>query len=116
MINIDTTGNWKLYWGAITLPVGAEAIGIIQRKPGDAGALLLLTSGNYVQGNAGSISNLDQSTVKKALGISTHGGYRQNSGRKKELPEGARVRSITVTDNEYIKVKEYIYQLRNANA
>ena len=40
------------------------------------------------------------------------GGKRTGSGRKKELSKDARVRSITVTDDEFGKVKEYIAQLR----
>ena len=111
-MKIDTSGNWKIYWGEMPLPIGAKAIGTIQKKIGNAGALLLLPSGNYVQGNAGSISSLNQSLVKSGLGISSHGGFRPNAGRKKKLPEGARVRSITVTEDEFVKVKEYISQLR----
>jgi hypothetical protein len=42
----------------------------------------------------------------------THGGYRPNSGRKKQLPEGAKIKSITVTENEFVKLKEYLQQLR----
>jgi hypothetical protein len=41
-----------------------------------------------------------------------HGGKRQNSGRKKTLPEGATTRSIKATEDEYIKLKEYLEQLR----
>lgn len=44
----------------------------------------------------------------------THGGKRPGSGRKKTLPPDAKVRSITVTDEELIKIKEYIKKLRAA--
>lgn len=40
------------------------------------------------------------------------GGARLGSCRKKFLPEGARNRSIKVTDEEYIKVKQFIADLR----
>ena len=41
-----------------------------------------------------------------------HGGYRPGSGRKKELPEGAKPYSFKLTKDEQVKVREFINQLR----
>lgn len=69
MITITKNGNWKLYWGAMPLPAGAEALGLVKHETG-TGALIRLTSGNYVQGNAGGIRTLPQSDVEEALVVS----------------------------------------------
>jgi len=66
MLKVTKAGNWKLYWGEIPLPKDAEAIGVISRDSG-TGALILLESGNYVQGNAGGLRTLDQREVRDAL-------------------------------------------------
>ena len=42
----------------------------------------------------------------------SRGGYRPNSGRKKELPEGAKPYSFKLTKDEQVKVREFINQLR----
>ena len=69
MLTITKTGNWKLYWGFMPLPNGAEALGIVKRDTG-VGALIRLANGNYVQGNAGGIRNLPQRDVEEALAVS----------------------------------------------
>lgn len=69
MLTISITGNWKLYWGIMPLPAGSEALGIVTRDTGK-GALIRLTNGNYVQGNAGGIRNLPQNEVEQALAVS----------------------------------------------
>lgn len=46
------------------------------------------------------------------VNIRTHGGYRPGSGRKKELPEGAKPYSFKLTKEEQVKVREFIKQLR----
>jgi hypothetical protein len=71
MLTIKKSGNWKLYWGVMPLPAGAEAIGIVTRETG-TGALIRLTNGNYVQGNAGGIRNLPmpKHEVEQALQVS----------------------------------------------
>lgn len=43
------------------------------------------------------------------------GGRRKGSGAKRTLPEGARTRSINMTDEECEKVKAYLITLRNKN-
>lgn len=68
MLTIKKSGNWKLYWGVMPLPAGAEAIGIVTNN--GTGALIRLASGNYVQGNAGSIKSLPQREVKEAMSVS----------------------------------------------
>ena len=40
------------------------------------------------------------------------GGARDGAGRKKELPEGARVTSFKLTETERIAVKNFIAELR----
>lgn len=40
------------------------------------------------------------------------GGAREGAGRKRELPEGARVTSFKLTDTERIAVKNFIAELR----
>jgi hypothetical protein len=71
MITYRKNGNWSLYWGAMPLPRGAEAIGIVTRdSDGSTGALIRLSNGRYVQGNAGSIRTLSQSEVEQALLVS----------------------------------------------
>jgi hypothetical protein len=67
MLTVTKSGNWKLYWGMMPLPEGAEALGVVRRDVGDSGALIKLASGNYVQGNAGGIRTLPQREVVAAL-------------------------------------------------
>ena len=43
------------------------------------------------------------------------GGRRKGSGAKRTLPEGARTRSINMTDEEYENVKKYLIELRGEN-
>lgn len=69
MLTIKKSGNWKLYWGVMPLPAGAEALGVVSRENG-AGALIRLANGNYVQGNAGGIRNLPKHEVEQALQVS----------------------------------------------
>jgi len=69
MLTIKKSGNWKLYWGVMPLPTGAEALGIVSRENG-IGALIRLANGNYVQGNAGGIKSLPQSEINEALAVS----------------------------------------------
>ena len=69
MLTIKKSGNWKLYWGVMSLPTGAEALGIVTREIG-TGALIRLANGNYVQGNAGGIRNLPKHEVEQALQVS----------------------------------------------
>lgn len=69
MITFKKSGNWQLYWGAMPLPSGAEALGIVTHEAG-AGALIRLANGNYVQGNAGGIRSLPQAGVEQALQLS----------------------------------------------
>lgn len=78
MITVKKTGNWKIYWGTMPLPEGAEALGIVSRDTG-TGALIRLANGNYVQGNAGGIRTLPQSEVAATLdsaSITPHKGGR----------------------------------------
>lgn len=67
MLTISRNGNWKLYWGVMPLPAGAEALGTVTRYDGSTGALIRLQIGTTVQGNAGSIRTLPQRDVDEAL-------------------------------------------------
>ena len=58
----------RYYWGQTPLPDGAEIIGFVEREDGDAGALIRLGSGVYVQGNAPrGFRTLDQRAVAEAI-------------------------------------------------
>lgn len=67
MLKVTKSGNWQLYWGYMSLPAGAESLGIVQRQNLETGALIRLSTGIYVQGNAGGIRTLDQRAVEEAL-------------------------------------------------
>jgi len=68
MITITKTkAAWKAYWGAMPLPEGAEAVGIVKTSNNGTGALIHLASGQYVQGNAGGFRSLPQREVAEAL-------------------------------------------------
>lgn len=68
MLTISRNGHWQLYWGAMPLPKGAEALGTVTREAdGSTGALIRLSNGRTVQGNAGSIRTLPQRDVDEAL-------------------------------------------------
>ena len=47
--------------------------------------------------------------------LNNRGGYRPNSGRKKELPEDARPYSFKLTKDEHLQVRDFINQLRSDN-
>lgn len=47
--------------------------------------------------------------------MKTHGGKRPGSGRKKELPEGAKPYSFKLTPGEQVQVRDFINQLRSDN-
>ncbi len=67
MITVSkNNSNWQLYWGAMPLPAGAEALGTVNNKNG-TGALIRLASGQYVQGNSGGIRSLPQREIAEAL-------------------------------------------------
>lgn len=70
MITVSITGNWRLYWGAASLPIGAQALGTVKRDTLETGALIRLANGNYVQGNAGAIRTLPRREVEQALDLS----------------------------------------------
>ena len=63
-MKFSKNGNWKIYWGEMPLPKGAETLGTIKRD-GEltAGALIRLATGIYVQGNAGAVRSLPQHEV-----------------------------------------------------
>jgi hypothetical protein len=65
-IAVDHAGKWKCYWGAGPLPVGAIALGTVTRDGTDTGALLLMRTGLYYQGNAGTIRGLPQRKIREA--------------------------------------------------
>jgi hypothetical protein len=57
----------QMFWGPSNLPKNAKFCGVVQRKTGDSGALIVLQNGIFVQGNAGIIRTLDQRKVSKSL-------------------------------------------------
>jgi hypothetical protein len=73
-LSISRQGEtWRVYWGVMPLPDGAEALGVVRRGPGQLGALIRLASGVYVQGNFGAFRSLDQTEVKQVLARSAAG-------------------------------------------
>lgn len=70
MLTVTKADKWMLYWGSMPLPEGATALGVVNRAPGDTGALIRLASGVYVQGNAGGIRTLPQHETGDALAVS----------------------------------------------
>jgi DNA-binding transcriptional regulator YiaG len=68
-LTVNLTDAAALYWGAAPLPPGAVACGTVTRETGEIGALVLLHSGNFVQGNAGSFRTLHGDDVLRAVEI-----------------------------------------------
>lgn len=70
-------GVWQLYWGVMPLPKGATVLGIINVSVNGRtlrkGALLKLSRGLYVVGNAGGVSGLIQSKVEEILELNKKG-------------------------------------------
>jgi hypothetical protein len=73
VITVSATGKWRLYWTS-PLPDGAEAIGTVTRDGYDTGALILMPTGVYVQGNAGALRSLPQREIRAALDLPARGG------------------------------------------
>ncbi len=48
--------------------------------------------------------------------VSTRGGLREGSGRKKSLPDGAKPTTFKLTENERLAVKKFIVSMRNEAA
>lgn len=46
--------------------------------------------------------------------IRKQNGFKEGAGRKRELPEGARVTSFKLTDTERIAVKKFVAELRGS--
>lgn len=91
-LTVEVGDKWRLYTN--TIPEGAEAIGVVSRgELGDMGALVKLSSGNYVQINAGVLRNLDGRKVAAALGT---------AGRPSEMSGGKKVN--TYLDAESIAI------------
>ncbi len=71
-VDVERLEAWTRWWGRGPLPRGATVLGVVTRSRGgplgDRGALILLRSGRYVQGNAGAIRLLPQREVEAALG------------------------------------------------
>lgn len=86
-LTVEVGGKWRLYTN--TIPIGAEAIGVVSRGDlGDTGALVKLSSGSYVQINASILRNLDGRKIAAALG---------NAGRPSEMVGGKKVNTYLDT-------------------
>lgn len=70
----------------MALPAGAEALGLVKRENLETGALIRLASGNYVQGNAGSIRSLPQLEVEQALNVSNAAAALGSIGGSRNTP------------------------------
>ena len=71
-IEVKTKAPWALYWPG-PIPVGATAHGTVTRNDGATGALLMMPTGLYVQGNAGVLRSLPQREVEASLAASVIG-------------------------------------------
>jgi hypothetical protein len=66
-VKVWRDGAWRLYWGNSKLPNGARVLGVIERSPGEVGALIYTAAGQYCQGNAGILRSLPQRVAVRAL-------------------------------------------------
>lgn len=74
-VKVSVKGNWRASWGTGPLPSGAGALGTITRNGADAGALLLMRTGYYFQGNAGALRRLPQRKIREAIRTAGRDAY-----------------------------------------
>jgi len=51
--------------------------------------------------------------MPKKSNLTSYGGKREGAGRKKSLPQGAKITSIIMTPEERLLVIEYLKELRS---
>lgn len=89
-MRVSTTDKAKqearLYAGP--MPPKSELIGLVARSSSDKGALILLTSGQYVQLNAGCIRSLNQRDVQVRLATAYIGSHTSPAKSKSSAENG----------------------------
>ena len=57
-------------------------------------------------------NTITDTTITHTTGVG-HGGFREGAGRKKSLPEGCKVRTFALTEEERLAVKEFVANMRS---
>jgi hypothetical protein len=95
-ITIDTTAPERaltIYWGASRpIPPGSTPVGYVRRSPGDDGLLLRMSTGIYVQGNAGSLRSLPQADVAAAVSAAILGARGRGASKRRAIDYAALAR------------------------
>lgn len=111
--------NIKMIWGVAPLPPNFIPVLVnIKISSRNYGLLMYNTKTKRWAVGAGNIMhNIAPSEAERLIGqvdtATEHGGKREGSGRKKQLPEGAKCRSILLTDEEYLAIKKIVNEMRN---
>lgn len=100
-VTFITPAYWELTKNKDGLPV------LVNQETGDKG--LNITGRNGIP----CITETQSGKAYKCRVKTNWGGHRKGAGAKKTLPEGARRRTLSMTDREYEKVKAYLITLRN---
>ena len=100
-VTFITPAYWELTKNKDGLPV------LVNQKTGDKG--LNITGRNGIP----YITETQSGKAYKCRVKADWGGKRPGAGAKRTLPAGARRRAISMTDEEYKKVKGYLIGLRN---
>lgn len=67
-LTVDLCGPWRLYWNETApMPWGSRICGTVDRGDGSVGVLFKMSTGTYMQGNAGCLRSLPQSMTIKAI-------------------------------------------------
>jgi hypothetical protein len=63
MTTSENIARGRLFWGGGLLPPGAKIIGVVTHENGEAGALIQMPDGRYIQGNGGVLKLLPPKSV-----------------------------------------------------
>ena len=102
-VTIITPPNWELTENKDGLPM------FVNRKTGDRATNISGIDGIPY------ITETQSGKIYKCRIKGNWGGKRKGAGAKRTLPEGAKNRSIKMTDEEYENVKKYLIELRGEN-
>lgn len=100
-VTFITPAYWELTKNKDGLPM------FVNRKTGDKG--MNITARNGIP----YITETQSGKMYKCRVKANWGGKRSGAGAKRTLPVGARRRTLSMTDQEYEKVKAYLMTLRN---
>lgn len=102
-VTIITPPNWELTENKDGLNM------LVNRKTGDKAMNISGIDGLPY------ITETQSGKIYKCRIKGNWGGKRKGAGAKRTLPEGAKNRSIKMTDEEYENVKKYLIELRGEN-